>query len=153
MRIFLLLFIAVVFGACNPVGNDGPAKESSTTSKSSSDVDEARPNPKTAAIATYEKRTANDLNEWYFRVQLYETKQRFIYKLTMQYEEMNEEKEIGFPNLKMEPQPQIKKGAKEFEAIIGFLDNKGEFKEYLKVSAEGGSLQLKTLKHYAVSTK
>ena len=153
MRIFLLLFLTVVFGACNPVGNDGPATESSTTSKPSSELDEARSNPKSTPIAAYEKRVPNDLNQWFFRVQLFETKQRFIYNLKMQYEEMNEEKEIGFPNLKMEPQPQIRKGAKDFEAIIGFLDNKGEFKEYLKVSADGGNLQLKTLKHYAVSTK
>lgn len=152
MRIFFLLGITVVFSACNPVGNDGP-KDSTTISKPSSELDEARPDPKTSPVAAYEKRVPNDLNQWWFRVQLFETKQRFIYKLKMEYEEMNEEKEIGFPNLKMEPQPKIRKGTKDFEAIVGFLDNKGEFKEYLMVSAVGGNLQLKTLKHYAVSTK
>ncbi len=153
MRIFSLLLMAVIFTACNPLGNDGPAKDSTTRANPSTQIDETRPNPKTAPAASYEKVVPNDLNKWFFRVQLYETKQRFIYRLKMQYEEINEEKEIGFPNLHIEPQPQIKKGAKEFEAIVGFLDNKGVFKEYLQVSAEGGNLQLKTLKHYAVSGK
>ena len=153
MRIYLLLITALFFIACNPLGSDGPVKDTTVVTSPSNEIDEARPNPKSSPVAAYEKRTLNDLNEWYFRVQLYETKQRFVYNLKMQYEEMNEKKEILFPNLKIEPQPQIRKGAKAFEAIVGFLDNKGVFKEFLQVSAEGGSLHLKTLKHYAVYSK
>jgi hypothetical protein len=153
MRIYPLLIVTLLFVACNPAGTDGTAKDTTVGASSQTEIDEVRPNPKTTPVAAYEKRTLNDLNEWYFRVKLFETKQRFVYKLTMQYEEVNEEKEIGFPNLKMEPQPQIKKGAKDYEAIVGFLDNKGVFKEYLLISAEGGQLRLKTLKYYAVSSK
>lgn len=153
MRIFFLLIAASLFNACNPLGNDGPAKDSTATLKPPTELDDVRLNPKTAPVAAYEKPVQNDLNKWFFRVQLFETKQRFVYQLKMQYEEMNEEKEINFPNLKIEPQPQIKRGAKDMEAIVGFLDNKGVFKEYLQVSAEGGQLQLKTLKHYAVYSK
>lgn len=155
MRIHLLFFIAALFcTACNPLGTDGPATDSTSVTKPlKTAIDEARPNPKSTPVAAYEKPVPNDLNKWFFRVQLYETKQRFIYRLKMQYEEINEEKEILFPNLKMEPQPQIKKGVKDFEAIVGFLDNKGAFKEFLQVSATGGNLQLKTLKHYAVYSK
>lgn len=154
MRILFLVFTAALFcTACNPLGNDGPANDSASAIKPVTAIDEVRPDPKTTPIASYEKPVLNDLNKWFFRVQLYETKERFVYRLTMQYEEMREEKEIRFPNLKMEPQPQIKKGEKNFDAIVGFLDNKGAFKEFLKVSAEGGTLQLKTLKQYAVYSK
>ena len=154
MRItFLLFFIVALSAACNPLGNDGPTKDSTTTSTPTSTIDEARPNPKTTPISTYEKPVPNDLNKWFFRVQLFETKQRFVYNLKMQYEEMNEEQLITFPNLKIEPQPQIKRGKTDLEAIVGFLDNKGEFKEYIQVSAEDGNLKLKTLKHYAVYGK
>lgn len=154
MRIFFLLLTAVFFCACNTVGT-GNAEDSTQTETATSEtgISEVRDNPKSSAVVNYQEKVQNDLNNWFFRVALYETKDRFVYRMAMEYEEIKEEKDIRFPNLKMEPKPQIQKGSKEHEAIVGFLDEKGQFREYLKVFVEDGNLQLKTLKHYAVYEK
>lgn len=154
MRYFLLLLTTFLLFACNPLGKDTPVEDSATTeSTPETGVSEVRDNPKSSAVVNYQEKVQNDLNNWFFRVALYETKERFVYRMAMEYEEIKEEKDIRFPNLKMEPKPQIKRGSKEHEAIVGFLDEKGNFREYLKVFVEDGNLQVKTLKHYAVYEK
>lgn len=158
MRYFFLLLTASVFYACNPMGSDGTTTNDSTktetaTATTEDGISEVRNNPQSAPVANYQEKVQNDLNDWYFRVGLYETKDRFVYRMAMEYEAIKEEKDIRLPNLKMEPKPQIKKGAKQHEAIVGFLDEKGDFREYLKVFVQDGNLQIKTLKHYAVYEK
>lgn len=155
MRNLLLLLVAsLVLNACNPLGNDDP-HQSTNQSASSSDaaISEVRNNPASSPVANYEKKAKNDLNEWYFRVKLYETKKRFVYRMVMEYETINEEKEITFPNLNEEPKPEIRPGSREYDAIVGFTDNKGEFKEYIDVFVQNENLRVRTLKYYAVTEK
>lgn len=116
-------------------------------------MDLTRKNPKTEPIQQYEEKVKNDLNNWVLRVQLFETKERFTYKLKLQYEEITGDDSITFPNLGEDPKPVIKKGVKDLECIIGFMGNDGQFHEYKKVHILNGNLKITTLNSYAVSVK
>lgn len=154
MRYFFLLLTASLFCACNPAGSDGPAKDSTKTETTTeTGISEVRDNPKSSPVADYKTKVQNDLNDWYFRVRLYETKQRFVYRMTMEYEAILEEKDITIPNFQVEPKLEIRPGSKEFEAIVGFIDDKGAFREYVSVFVQSGNLRLKQLKQYVVYTK
>ena len=152
-KLVYLIALTIVLSSCNPLGKDNATKDSAQLNNSTTTISEVRNNPAAAPVDNYEKRVKNDLNEWYFRVKLYETKKRFVYRLVMEYETINEEKEITFPNLNEDPKPQIHPGSKEYDAIVGFMDNKGAFKDYIEVFVQDDNLRVKTLKYYAVSLK
>lgn len=150
MRYLFTCILLITLAACNNAGNTSANGDSTVATSSNGTISETRENPKSAPVKTLEKKVSNDLNNWFFRVQLFETNKRFVYNLVMQYEEIKEAQEIAFPNFNIEPRPEIRSGSKEYEAIIGFLDDKGDFREYLSVYVENNKLQLKQLKHYAV---
>ena len=105
------------------------------------------PNP----VQEFKEKTDNPLNDWYFSVKLYETPQTFHYLLKMKFEEVEGEDTIRLPNFGIEPKPVLKKGGSKYSCIIGFLDSKGQFREYKLVHVENGSdLKLTTLKHYSI---
>ena len=152
---YLLLFLTSIglLMSCGTDNHTPDTSESTVAPTSNTTISEERPSPKSTPVANYVKRVNNDLNEWYFRVQLYETKKRFVYRMVMEYETINEEKEITFPNLKEDPKPSIQPGKREYDAIVGFMDNKGQFKDFINVFVENESLRVRTLKYYAVTQK
>jgi len=149
-KICTLFFVAGVL-ACNPTDTKN-ADGSTTTQKAAADMDLERASPKTTAVQHYQEKVNHDLNNWYFKVDLYETAKRFTYTIKLQYEEITGEDDITLPNLGLEPQPILKKGSAPYECIIGFMDEKNEFREYKKVHIVDGALKITTLKSYAVST-
>ena len=140
--------------ACNSASHTNTNGDTTTSSISITEtIAQDRETPKPNAIATYEVKLNNDLNDWYFRVKLFETNKRFVYKVTMQYQEITGEDMIEFPNLGYEPLPELRKGPSDLECIVGFLDQNKTFREYKLVSAKNDQLKITTLKRYAVYAK
>ncbi|RYG44704.1 MAG: hypothetical protein EOO01_19000 [Chitinophagaceae bacterium] len=162
MRIVKIIVLLFLFSSCDNGATDKDRQASSDSSGSTvggtAKPDPAsfpleRSNPKTDAIATYSRKIENPLNDWYFKVQLFETPQTFKFLMKMQYEEMNEKDTLKIPNLGYEPKLEIRKGEENYSCIIGFIDNKNQFREYKKVLAKNNTLKVTTLKHYGVYYK
>jgi len=73
--------------------------------------------------------------------------------MKLEYEEMKEKDTLKIPNLGFEPKLEIRKGPEPNSCIIGFIDNKNQFREYKKVAAKNNNLKVTTLKHYGVYLK
>lgn len=116
-------------------------------------IPETRNEVKTEPVTEYKEKTDNPLNDWYFSVKLYETKKTFDYLMKLQFEEIRGEDTLHLPNLGNMPKPVIRKGKDKYSCIIGFMDDKNEFREYKLVHVENGNnLKVTTLKHYSVAT-
>jgi len=152
MKIFILAAIILLVIACGQQAGNNPKNDSNAGTNTSS-VNLNRDNPKPEATQQYEQKVKDDLNNWFFRVKLYETEKRFTYRISLQYEEVSGEDEITFPNLGTDPKPLIKKGAGDYECIIGFMDKEDNFREYKKVHVLDGNLKITTLKSYATTVK
>ena len=152
MKIMIAFATILLFTACSQPAETN-SKTTTTVGTTASAMDLKRSTPKTEAVLQYEEKVGNDLNNWFFKVKLYETEKRFTYKMTLQHEEVSGEDEITFPNLGIEPQPVIKKGTSKYECIIGFMDQQGAFREYKKVHVIDGNLKVTTLKSYAITVK
>lgn len=153
MKKILVPIIALSFFACN---SQSGSSNGSDTTQAGGEISETRTVVKPEPVAVYDVPLSGDeakLNKWHFNVQLFETSDRFKYRLDMQYEEMTGSDTISFPNLKMEPKPQIQKGDSDLEAMVGFLDQDGVFRKYILVSGKDGQLNMKTVQHYSVSEK
>ena len=105
------------------------------------------------AVASFSERTDNPLNEWYFKVELFETPQTFKYLVKLQFEEIQGEDTLVLPNLGIMPEPLIQKGPDKYSCILAFKDQDGEVRDYKKVYVKNNSLKITALKHYAVTTK
>ncbi len=152
MKILIAITTLFLLVACDQQAVNN-SKTTTTAGSTTSAMDFKRSKPKTEAVQQYEEKVDNDLNNWFFKIKLFETEMRFTYKLTLQYEEVTGEDEITFPNLGLNPQPLIKKGTAKYECIIGFLDQQGAFREYKKVHVLDGNLKITTLKSYAITVK
>ena len=102
------------------------------------------------AVVSYSEKIDNPLNDWYFRVELFETKNSFHYLVKLQYEEIRGTDTLKLPNFGRMPEPVIKKGEEQYSCIIGFLDKEDKFREYKKVYVKDNVLKITTLRHYSV---
>jgi hypothetical protein len=57
---------------------------------------------------------------------------------------------LNVPNIGILPTVKIKAGEEKLSCIIGFLDNKNEFREYKMLHEKNGQLALTNLKKYEV---
>lgn len=103
-------------------------------------------------VAVYEEKTDNPLNDWYFRVKVFETEKTFRYVMKMQYEEITGTDTLKLPNQGTWPTIEIRKGEDKYSCIVGFLDKDGQFKEYKKVYVKENVLKVKVLKSYVAYT-
>jgi hypothetical protein len=105
-------------------------------------------------VAGYSIKTDDALNDWYFKLDIFETPETFKYLMKFQFEEIRGEDTLKFPHAGKELKPVVQKGPEQYSAIIGFEDpSDGSFKEYKKLFVENGQLKLKILKRYAAFTK
>lgn len=86
-----------------------------------------------------------------FGVDVYETPYTFKYLLSMQYDAMPQMDSLEIPNFGKWPVIKIIPGKEKLSCIIGFLDLKGNFKEYKLLSAKNDQLKLSTLKYYSTA--
>ena len=118
---------------------------SSVDNSSASEIPAYRKEIRKEPVAEYKVKTSDQLNDWYFKVQLLETNKTFHYLLKMEYEEV-----VGEDTLKL-PDFGMIKGKDKYSCIVGFYDKDNKFREYKLVAVKNGKeLKLTTLNHYAV---
>lgn len=151
----ILLIISIT--SCNLSGKESNAQEPAITDSSQAPPETAltliREQVSTEPVAQYIANVDDDLNEWYFKVKVYQTSDRFSFNVAMQYQEITGEQLINIPNLGIEPKIELRNGSKKYSCIIGFLDKEGTFREYKEVSVQNESLKMTTLKQYSVTTQ
>jgi len=151
----LLLIVSAT--SCNLSGKDATSAEAAIIDSTQAPPETAltliREQVDTKPVAQYSTKVADDLNDWFFKVQLFQTTDRFSFKVVMQYQEVTGEDVINIPNLGVEPKVELRQGSKKYSCIIGFLDKEGTFREYKEVSVQNDALKITTLKHYAVSVQ
>ena len=156
VSISLAIFFTIVLTSCQS-GNSNASATDSSGNKSivinpTNDIPQFRTDVKTDPVDEYKEKTDNPINDWYFSVKLYETKETFHYLIKMKFEELTGEDTLKLPNFGTMPKPVIKKGDTKYSCIIGFMDNENKFREYKLVHVDGNQLKITALKHYAVAT-
>lgn len=150
-----LLFFSLLI-ICSSCGNES----NTTTEKLSKDslvvkkepVPEIRTAINTKPVASFSKKIPDELNDWKFAVNIYETKETFRYLMRMQYMELTAEDTLKIPNFGIAPKIEVKPGKDSYSCIIGFLDKQNVFKEYKLVTAKDGNLSVKILHRYTAIT-
>ena len=146
-----LFFLVILLAACNQSGNQSNSENTDSTIVVSYDtIPETRKIVKEEAIAEYSEPIPDELNEWKFEVSAFETKNTFQYLLRMKCKEVRVTDSLKIPNFGIQPKVAIKKGNEPLSCIIGFLDKKGEFKEYKTVNFKEEQLHIKTIRTYYV---
>lgn len=148
-KVFFFFVLICIFSCAQPAADSQKGNDSETTQPTR--ISAKRDKVRKEAIAHYSFKLPNDLNNWAFKVELKETADRHAFLMQLTYQEVTGEDTIRLPNLNIEPQPAIKKGKSNLDCIIGFMDNKNVFREYISVGFVDDALNVKTLKHYAFS--
>lgn len=152
-NVFTCLLAGVIVCSCQSAANDKSVKNSNTTIVNAKEpVPAARGTVRKDAVAAYSTKVEDELNEWYFKVRLYETPATFKYVVKIEYEELRNTDTLTFPDFGILPAPQLKPGPSAYSCIIGFTDKEGLFREYKLVEAKGDRLKVSTLKHYTTAT-
>jgi hypothetical protein len=146
-----LLLLLVVIGACTqPSGKDPVAGTPVVITNDT--IPETRSSVKPGPIAEYSERVPDELNDWKFSVAAYETGRTFHFLLRMQYKELRVNDSLHIPNFGIQPKLELHKGKEPFTCIIGFLDKKGQFKEYKKAAVLHDKLKISTINNYYVGS-
>jgi hypothetical protein len=107
-----------------------------------------RTNVDTQAVASYEEKLNNKLNNWYFSVRVYETKKPLDYIVQLGYEEMEYADTISFPDLGSNIKPAVQKGPDSLSCYVGFIDPKGQFQYYKGVYVDQHGINIRTIRTY-----
>ena len=148
----ILHFAFLIIISCGEKQNS-PAAATASDSTMAAPVLLTRETLQKKPVITYSERTDNPLNDWYFSVKLYETKNTFHYLIKMEFEEIRGTDTLRLPNFGTMPEPVIQKGREQYSCIIGFLDKDKNFREYKKVYVKNNVLRITALKHYAVTER
>ncbi|TKK70175.1 hypothetical protein FC093_05345 [Ilyomonas limi] len=146
LKKIIYLFIILICISCHQNNTDN-GKEATRS------IPAERPNPDPKPVATYSQDITSEmgrLNHWKFAVAMYETHQTFMYRVQIQYAELNVTDSLQLPNLGFMPKPALQKGKDDYSCVIGFLDDKGVFRDYKLVSVANGNVRIHTLKYYSV---
>jgi hypothetical protein len=151
----ILSFAAIFFAvACNNESDKQAdiKKDNTVVEKPYDTIPEFRKTVRKEPVQSYKEKTDNPLNEWYFKVNLYETEKTFHYLMKLQYEEIRGEDTLRLPNFGIPPQPVIRKGPEKYSCIIGFMDKENKFREYKKVHVKNNVLKVTAIRRYSVAT-
>ena len=99
-------------------------------------------------VASYSEKVKDDLNDWRFAVDIYETPQTFKFLMKIEYMVQEAEDTLTIPNFGIMPKVEVRKGPDENSCIVGFLDKQGEFKDYKLIALKEKQLKISTLKYY-----
>jgi hypothetical protein len=153
MRNLMYAGLFILFISCNQSKEPIGTITDSSVFITNDTIPAIRAKIKKEPVATYVEAVSDDVsnaNNWEFSARIYETPKTFVYRIEMRYQELRETAEMELPNFGTFPKPVIIKTGKQYACMIGFLDKKGEFKEYKKLSATNNRLKLTTVAHYAV---
>lgn len=145
--------MCMLAAGCRNSGNTNRAPDSTNTPQvvSYDTVPEIRKVVSPTPVAEYSEPIRDELNDWKFAVAVYETRQTFHYTIRLQGKELRISDSLIIPNFGIPPKVEIRKGHQPLSCVIGFLDKKGAFMEYVGASFKDEKLHVKKLKHYAVS--
>jgi len=148
-RTFYILIILITLSSCNGT----PTSNKDGASVTAGSIPEERSKPDPNPVATYSEDLSSEtgkLNHWKFKVALYQTNKTFMYRVEVQYAELNISDSLQLPNLGFMPKPALQKGKEENSCIIGFMDDKNTFRDYKLVSVTDGNVHIHTLKYYSI---
>lgn len=155
MKLLSFVTALLLLLACNsnPKPEQAPVADTPVakiTPKPQDTIPQKRTTIAKAPVEQYQEKTDDPLNDWYFRVRLYETKETFRYVVKMEFEEIHGTDTLKLPNLGIPPKPVLKKGEEKYSCIIGFIDQHGVFQSYKKVYVSGNSLKITALRQFRV---
>jgi hypothetical protein len=141
VMVILILTGATILPACQ---SEGSQKEQTASLK-----DSTRDTVSNQAVAAYNQKVYDTLNhDWFFTVQLYETKKPLDYIVRMGFEEMQEADTVHYPDLGFPIKPAVLKGPDSLTCFIGFIDPQGKFNYYKSVYVEKKQLHIQTVRQY-----
>lgn len=135
---FCILFIITICGCSNNNSNNNS-------------IPTTRKNVNNKPIASYVIPMGDPKLDRKFGVEIFETPETYKYLLVMYYDGTVQNDTLNVPNLGISPVVKINPGNEKLSCIIGFLDNKNEFREYKMLSVKNDQLRLTTLKKYSVA--
>jgi hypothetical protein len=150
MKTIFTSLIVLSFLSCATKNNNGSGKDSAILNYQNIPAERQSINPN--PVKTYEETVKSFETTDDFRVSLFETKETFKYLIKIQYKQLDEEDTLRIPNFGVQPSVEIKKGDIRPSCVIGFYDEKKQFRESKLISFENDKLKVKVLKHYAVAT-
>ena len=137
--------------SCNVNNNGSSSKDS--IAHNYEDIPAERKTVSPAPVKTYGETVKSFETTDEFQVSVYETKETFRYLIKVRYKNLDEEDTLRIPNFGVQPSIVLKKGdSLRPSCIIGFLDEKNQFRESKLVYFEDNTLKVHVLKHYAVAT-
>ena len=147
-KIALLLCLSTL--ACNQQNTTDNQGSSETVNYvvTNDTIPKIRKSVQKAPVSHFTQPVPDSLNDWQFSISVFETPQTFRYVLKMKYKEFQTTDTISIPDFGINPTVEVRKGDKDFEAIVGFLDKERVFKPYKKVEAAGNQLKIKTIQQY-----
>jgi hypothetical protein len=151
MKRYTAIFLLLLAG-CEQATNTNTEVRDSTVVISHDTIPETRQKVNSGSVSIYSEKIPDELNDWKFAVSLHETKRTFHYIVQIQAKEVRITDSINLPNFGIMPKPEVRKGKEPLTCIIGFLDKKGAFKEYRKISFQNDRLHISTINNYAVSS-
>jgi hypothetical protein len=151
MKHFFPILILSALASCGTNNNSGSGGDSVVYDYGNIPRERKDVNPN--AVKTYSETIKSFETTDEFKVSLFETKQTFHYLIKIQYKNLDEEDTLKVPDFGIRPSVAIVKGDSiRPSCIVGFYDEKKQFRESKLVYFEDNSLKVKVLKHYAVTT-
>jgi hypothetical protein len=152
-----VLLAALIFFGCHSSSADErtPGKDTFLVDLSHPDLPPPKRNPemrvqvKKEPVAEYRENTGRPEGD--FIVRLYQTPKTMAFRVDMEYEGLQGDDTIRFPDLGTEPHPVLQKGGEKFSCVIGFQDNDKQFREMKLVHAKGNQLKISTLRHWVLN--
>jgi len=150
-KYYYLLALSLLF-SCNKKSETSETKDSSMTVMNDT-IPVTRKVVSNAAVASYSEKVKDkdNLNDWKFAVDVFETEETFKYLVKIKYKELEAEDNLTIPNFGIQPKVKLEKGDEALTCIIGFLDKEGSFKEYKRVEIVGDQLKIRQTKGYGRS--
>ena len=150
MKKYTAILVLILTG-CEQAANTNTEAKDSTIVISHDTIPETRQKINSGSVSIYSEKIPVELNDWKFAVSLHETKRTFHYTVQIEAKEVRITDSVNIPNFGIMPKPEVRKGKDPLTCIIGFLDKKGEFKEYRKVSFQNARLHISTINNFAVA--
>jgi hypothetical protein len=139
MKTVFRVLMAVFIVSCNTNNNGDVPPERKTVN----------PDP----VKTYDETVKSFETTDEFKVSVYETKETFRYLIKIQYKSLDEEDTLRIPDFGVQPAVVIEKGdSLRPSCIVGFLDDKKQFRESKLIYFDDNTLKVHVLKHYGVAT-
>ena len=151
MKPFCPSLLLIFLCACNASTNNSNAKDSIIHNYKDIPTKRSSINPR--PVKTYSETVKSFETTDEFKVSLFETKETFYYIIKIQFKELNEEDTLKVPDFGIDPIVEIAKGDSiRPSCIVGFLDEKNQFRESKLIYFDHNKLKVHVLKRYAVTT-